>query len=247
MKRIADTKQLLPKDRIIFPLDVPNLKEAQRFVRLLKDNVGVFKIGLELFVSEGPDIIRMVKKEGKAKIFLDMKFHDIPETVSRAYMSAKRHGIDFVTIHCENINLLKSVVKNNLEKTQVLAVTVLTSLSKKDLQEIGIKKELQDPLKLVLHRARLAKKAGLCGVVCSGLEVRHVKKACGMDFITVCPGIRPVWGNVKADDQKRFVTPSEAVKNGADYIVVGRPVRDASNPATAAEMIADEIRMALSL
>ncbi|MBI5682015.1 MAG: orotidine-5'-phosphate decarboxylase [Deltaproteobacteria bacterium] len=235
------TTHLSPKDRIIFPLDVPNLKEARRFVRLLKKDIDVFKIGLELFVSEGPDIIRMVKKEGGAKIFLDMKFHDIPETVRRAYAAASRHGVDFVTVHCDDTSLLKSAANGSSQKTKVLGVTVLTSLSGKNLKEMGLRKELQNPLKLVLHRAELAKKAGCSGVVCSGLEVRYVKKALGRDFITVCPGIRPVWGDVKKDDQKRFVTPYEAVKNGADYIVVGRPVRDAINPVLAAKMVADEI------
>lgn len=239
------TTQLSPKNRIIFPLDCPNIKEARRFVRLLKNDIGVFKIGLELFVSEGPDIIRMVKKESKAKIFLDMKFHDIPETVRRAYKAASNHGIDFVTVHCDDKRLLESVVKGSSQKTKVLAVTVLTSLSKQDLKDMGIKKELQDPLNLVLHRAKLAKNAGCHGVVCAGLEVKYVKKVCEKNFITVCPGIRPDWAELKSNDQKRIVTPYEAIKNGADYIVVGRPIRDANNPVIAAKKVAEEIKTAL--
>lgn len=236
--------QFSPKHRIIFPLDVPNLKDARRFVRLLKNDIGVFKIGLELFVSEGPDIIRMVKKESSAKIFLDMKFHDIPETVRRACSSAVKHGVDFLTVHAEGGgSLLKSVVEIS-GNTKILAITVLTSLSKKDLKDIGIKKELQEPLKLVLNRARLAKKTGCHGVVCSGLEVKYVK-ALGKDFITVCPGIRPLWSISKKDDQKRVVTPYQAIKNGADYIVVGRPIRDADNPVIAAKKVAEEIKTAL--
>lgn len=253
---------LSPQDLIIFPLDVPNLKEARRLVRLLKHDIGVFKIGLELFVSEGPDIVRMVKKESKAKIFLDMKFHDIPETVRRACSSAVKHGVDFLTIHAEACpegflfrsgnSLLKSVVESS-GRTKILAITVLTSLSKKDLKDIGIKRELQEPLKLVIHRARLAKKAGCHGVVCSGLEVKYIK-ALGKDFITVCPGIRPLWsiskkhvpeGSNRGDDQKRVVTPYQAIKNGADYIVVGRPIRDADNPVLAAKKVAEEIKTAL--
>ena len=244
---MSKKSRLFPKDRIIFPLDLPNLKEAGRFVKLLKNHVGVFKIGLELFVGEGPDIISLAKKESSAKIFLDLKFHDIPETVRRALTAASAYGIDFLTIHCDSgQKLIEPLAKKTCQNPIALGVTLLTSLSEKDLAEMGIRKELQDPLKLVLHSAKLAKAAGCNGVVCSGLEVKSVKKALGRNFITVCPGIRPLWAIVKQDDQKRFVTPYEAVKNGADYIVVGRPIRDAVNPVDAAKRVAQEIGMALS-
>jgi orotidine-5'-phosphate decarboxylase len=130
-------------------------------------------------------------------------------------------------------------------KTRILAVTVLTSLSKCNMQEIGITSELQDPLKLVLYRAGLAKKAGCTGVVCSGKEVKAVKEKFGRDFITVVPGVRPTWSQVSNDDQARVVTPFDAIRDGADYIVVGRPIRNAQDPKAAAQKVADEIQEAM--
>jgi len=240
-------KTLSAKDRIIFALDVSTLKEAEGLVRLLKDHVGMFKIGLQLFVGEGPKVIDAVlSQSSQAKVFLDMKFHDIPETVRGALKSANMHGVEFVTVHCdEGKGLLKTAVESTGGKTNILGVTVLTSLSKDDLVDIGIGPELRDPKKLVLHRARIAKAAGCYGIVCSGEEVRAVKEEFGDSLVVVTPGIRLAGDEIKNDDQKRIVTPYQAIYDGADYIVVGRPIRNAPDPARAADAIAKEIEQAL--
>lgn len=233
-----------PKDRIIFPLDLPDLDEAIEYAELLKDDVGVFKIGLQLFVKSGPRAIGAVKERTDAAIFLDMKFHDIPETVKGAIRSASALGVEFVTVHTEGgSSLLKAVVEGSEGKTKVLGVTVLTSLSKDDLVEAGFDPKFKDPTELVVARARLAKAAGCSGIVCSGLEAGLVKKELGKDFLVVTPGIRPK--DSPPDDQKRLSTPYEAVYNGADYIVVGRPIRNAPDPRKAASLIAEEIERAL--
>lgn len=240
----ATTNRLTPKERIIFPLDVPSLNEAIRFAGLLKDHVGVFKIGLELFTACGPAIVSAVKEKApRNKIFLDMKFHDIPETVRGAMRSASSLGVDFVTVHCdEGSSLLKAAVEAG-GKTKVLGVTVLTSLSGEGLIEVGIDPKYKNPVTLVLHRARLARLSGCAGVVCSGLEARAVKEEFGRNFLIVTPGIRGKGDDV--GDQKRVVTPYEAIYNGADYIVVGRPIRKAADPVKAAMLIAGEIEKAL--
>ncbi len=232
-----------PKDRIIFPLDFPDSNSALKYVEILKSHVGLFKVGLELFVKEGPGILNAIAKAGKAKIFLDLKFHDIPETVKGAMKSANALGAEFITVHCdEGKRLLNAAVETASGKTKVLAVTVLTSLSKESLKEMGMREDIQDPLKLVLHRARIAKSAGCAGIVCSGQEAESVRKEFGKDFIIVTPGIRPSWSVINNDDQQRITTPSDAIKSGADYIVVGRPIRTAKDPADAAKRIAEEIQ-----
>lgn len=235
---------LLPKDRIIFALDVPDEPSVIELIRLLKGRVGLFKIGLELFVSCGPSVVKRVKEESDgAGIFLDLKFHDIPATVAGAMRSASGLGAEFVTVHCdEGGELLRQAVKG-AGSTKVLGVTVLTSLSKEGLKEAGIDKRFEDPTALVLHRAAIAKKAGCAGVVCSGTEAGLVRREFGPDFIIVTPGIRSEGDPV--GDQKRVVTPFEAVKRGADYIVVGRPIRDAKDPVKAAELIGAEIERGL--
>jgi len=234
------------KDRIIFPLDFPDIDSARKYIEILRDNIGLFKVGLELFVKEGPSILSIIKKEGRAKIFLDLKFHDITETVKGAMKSANALGAEFITVHCdEGRRLLESAVESASGKTKVLGVTVLTSLSGESLKEIGMREEFQDPLKLVLHRARIAKSAGCAGVVCSGLEASFVRKEFGKDFIIVTPGIWPSWSVIKNDDQQRIVTPSDAIKAGADYIVVGRPIRTAKDPVDAVKRIEKEIEEAL--
>ncbi len=232
-----------PKDYIIFPLDVPSLDEAMGYVDRLKEHVGLFKVGLELFISEGPRILGSIRKAGGAGIFLDLKLHDIPATVQRAFLAASRHGPEFVTVHCdEGDDILKSVAKNNPGNTKILAITVLTSLNQEKLKALGYnEKYTEDLSSLVLKKARMAKAAGCHGVVCSGLEVAMIKRELGPELIAVTPGIRPAWSLVKGDDQKRVVTPAQAVKNGSDYVVIGRPIRDAKDPADAAKMVGDEI------
>jgi orotidine-5'-phosphate decarboxylase len=236
-----------PKDYIIFPLDVPTSEEALKYVDLLGDHVGLFKVGLELFISEGPEILKAIREKTEAGIFLDLKLHDIPATVKRAFLAASRFRPYFVTVHCdEGGDVLKSIAEDNPGRTKILAITVLTSLDQKKLKALGYdEKYVEDLSALVLLKARLAKEAGCHGVVCSGHEVGMIKRELGEALIAVTPGIRPAWSLVKQDDQKRIVTPELAVKRGSDYIVVGRPIRDAKDPADAASKVAEEIETGL--
>ncbi len=236
-----------PKDYIIFPLDLPTYDEAMSYVERLTDHVGLFKVGLELFISQGPDIIKSIQDTGTAGIFLDLKLHDIPATVKRAFLAASRHGPEFVTVHCdEGGEILRTVAKNNPGNTKILAITVLTSLDQKKLKQLGYaEKFVQDLSSLVLLKARMAREAGCHGIVCSGLEVGAIRRELGPELIAVTPGIRPAWSLVDQDDQKRVVTPADAIKNGADYVVIGRPIRDAKDPADAARRVAKEIEEAI--
>ncbi len=234
------------KDYIIFPLDVPSLDEAKRYIALLSEYVGMFKVGLELFIRSGPEIITHINDAGSAKIFLDLKLHDIPATVSRAMNSIADLGVTFATVHCgESPEMLKAAVKGSNGKAGVLGVTVLTSVSNDDIKAAGFKDTYYSNMKnLVLKRATTAKDAGCTGIVCSGLEVEMIKKNLGNSFITVTPGIRPAWELSKKDDQQRVTTPAQAIKNGSDYIVIGRPIRDAEDPKAAAIKVAEEIETA---
>ena len=234
------------KDYIIFPLDVSTYDQAMKYVALLKDHVALFKVGLELFISQGPNIIRSIRGEG-GRIFLDLKLHDIPATVKRAFLAASHYGPEFVTVHCdEGEEVLKSVAENNSSDTKILAITVLTSLNQKKLKELGYsQKYTKDLSALVLLKARMAKEAGCHGIVCSGHEVAMVKRKLGDELLIITPGIRPTWSLVSQDDQKRIVTPADAVNNGADYVVVGRPIRDAKAPADTAKKVAEEIESVL--
>ena len=236
------------KDYLIFPLDVPTYDEAIRYVELLKEHVGIFKVGLELFVSVGPKILSAIKKRSDTKIFLDLKFHDIPATVKGAFLAASAYGVTFATVHCdEGKDLLRSVVDNNPSGVKILAITVLTSLDSKNLKGLGYNdRYVADITELVMLKARMAKEAGCSGVVCSGLEVEKVKAELGKDFIAVIPGIRPRWSIVGKDDQKRIITPDQAIKRGADYIVVGRPIRNAEKPAEAAKRVLGDIEIAIT-
>ena len=235
------------KKRLIFPLDVPDGGQARHFIRLLKDEVGLFKVGLELFVAEGPQFFQTLAAEAGAGFFLDLKFHDIPETMKGAQKSLFK-GARFTTIHCEQgPRLLQATVAAISHGVKVLGVTVLTSLDTEDLLAAGIDPKYASPVKkLVLLRAGLAQAAGCSGVVCSGREVRAVKEKFGPDFIVVCPGIRPDWAAVPGDDQKRVMTPFEAIREGADYLVVGRPIRQATDPVAAARKVVAEMAAALA-
>ncbi|MCP4682713.1 MAG: orotidine-5'-phosphate decarboxylase [Desulfobacterales bacterium] len=235
------------KDYIIFPLDLPAYDEAMGYVNTLKNSVGLFKVGLELFISQGPDIIRAINKAGNAGVFLDLKLHDIPATMQRAFKAAGRHGPAFITVHCdEGGDALRSIAEDNPEGTKILAITVLTSMGPENLSQLGYKEKYANDIpRLVLLKARIAKEAGCHGIVCSGHEAAMVRKELGDELIIVTPGIRPEWSIVGQDDQKRIVTPKAAVRSGVDYIVVGRPIRDAKDPADAARRVADEIGTAL--
>jgi len=230
-------------DRIIFPLDVPSAPQALDLVGQLTDAVGMFKVGLELFIEAGPAIIEQITARGRTGIFLDLKLHDIPTTVERAMGRVADLGASFVTVHCgESPAMLEAAVRGGGGWVQVLAVTVLTSVGAADLARAGFLPELaDDPQNLVLRRAAMAQKAGVQGVVCSGREVQRIKTLLGKDFLAVTPGIRPAWSVEKNSDQQRITTPAQAVAAGADFLVIGRPIRDADDPAAAAVQIGREI------
>lgn len=231
-------------NRLIFALDVPDTAEAIRHVKMLDEVVGLFKVGLELFISEGPQVLKAIAEHSSAEIFLDLKLHDIPATVRGALMSAARHRVRFVTIHCdEGEKLLESASVVRDSGLEILAVTVLTSLSATDLPHLGFKNI--SIKQLVLERASMAQEAGCAGVICSGEEITAVRKECGTNFKIVVPGIRPAGLGVPHDDQSRIITPREAIRDGADYIVVGRPIRDAKNPREAAIQINKEVQVVL--
>lgn len=234
------------KDYIMFPLDVSTREEAGHYIRLLSNEIGMFKVGLELFITCGPAIVHDIHAAGEAQVFLDLKLHDIPETVKRAAKAAGELGVRFLTVHCgESVRMLEAAVEGSGGKTGILGVTVLTSVSGDDIRTAGFKDEFgSDVTALVAKRAEQAKNAGCEGVVSSGLEVSMIKTVCGRDFISVTPGIRPAWDGMKADDQSRVSTPAQAVLNGSDYLVIGRPIRDAKDPVLAARRIAEEIRTA---
>ena len=231
-----------PQDRLIFALDVPDQATALRYVHELRDEVGLFKVGLELFLAAGRVLLQdLANILGPHRIFLDLKLYDIPATVLGA-MQTILPGVALVTVPSDlGPTGLKKIVAGTAFK--VVAVTVLTSMTAADLKALGYDPRFDhDPTRLVVRKARLAQAAGCHGVVCSGREVKAVKEACGTDFLAVCPGIRPAWAAVPGDDQKRIVTPLEAITNGADYIVVGRPIRRAENPAAAARRVVEEIK-----
>lgn len=235
------------KDRIIFALDVPHLPEAVRCVKMLEGLVGCFKVGLELFVREGPRVLQAIEDNSTAEIFLDLKLHDIPVTVRGALSSALNYRVRFITVHCDQSKLLLDAPLGNLSGgLEILAVTVLTSLGEDDLPRLGFREGLTLQ-QLALKRAELAKQAGCAGVICSGQEAAAIKDLCGRDFKVVVPGIRPDWCRVANDDQVRVTTPQAAIAAGADMIVVGRPIRTAPDPQDAAKKIAEEIQSALAL
>ena len=229
--------QISDRERLIFALDVPSLDEAQALISNLGDSVEFYKLGLEVFLS-GHYFELMAELKGKGKkVFADLKLFDIPATVAAAVRQLARHDIDFCTVH-GNDSMLKAAAdaKGNM---QILAVTALTSLDQGDLDDLGFQ---CDARTLVLSRARRALALGCDGVVSSGLEVATLREHTDPRLITVCPGIRPIHND---DDQQRVMTPYQAIHDGADYLVVGRPIRAAENPAAAAEAIQEEIARAL--
>lgn len=233
-----------PKTRLIFPLDVPNKAEAEKFIDLLKDEVGLFKVGLELFMAEGPAFLKFLA-ENRVDYFLDLKFHDIPATMMGAQARIMK-GARLATIHVDQGRKMRPTIEASKNGCKVLGVTVLTHLGPDDLEAMGIAPEYaHNPTKLVLLRAKLAQEAGCDGVVCAGTEARAVKDEFGKDFLVVCPAIRPLWAAVPGDDQRRITTPAAAIQAGADYIVVGRPIRKAEKPVEAARKIVAEIAGAL--
>jgi len=240
--------QKAAKDYIVFPLDFSSVKEAEDYVRILDGKVGMFKIGLELFIDQGPSVIERIRKLSRAKIFLDLKLHDISATVQRAMERVAALGVDLITVHCSSSQkMLEKAVLGAGGKTGVLGVTLLTDNDAEAVQAQGFKTEfVKDPRLLILHRARMAHDAGCAGVVCSGREVKDIKEKFGAAFLAVTPGIRPSWSVPENDDQKRITTPDQAVALGSDLLVIGRPIRDAVDPAGAALKVIREIEDALS-
>ncbi len=223
-----------PRDRLIFALDVDSAAQAEDLVRLLASEVGVFKVGLELFVAAGPEVVARVRRAGARAVFLDLKLHDIPATMRAAARAAAGLGVDLMTCHADQAGIFSGL---DLGGAQLLGVTVLTSLGPEELRDMGYPDELTHPQALVLHRARLALAAGCAGVVCSGWEAEAVRGLLGPEALVVCPGIRPASG--EAHDQKRVMTPARAMAAGASHIVVGRPIRTAADPVAAArDMVA---------
>ncbi len=235
-----------PRERIIFALDVSSLEEARRFVKTLRDRVGFFKIGLELFTALGKEAVRTVQEEG-GRVFLDLKFHDIPNTVSRAAEEAVKMGVEMFNLHAAGASgMMRGTVQRCRETAAklgrpcpiILAVTVLTSLDEADLADVGLMGPLEER---VTSLAELSRKAGINGVVASPREIAAIRRRCGEDFLIVTPGIRPAFEQGGKDDQKRVMTAGEAIAAGASYIVVGRPVRLAPDPAAAMDKVIQEI------
>nr|WP_181357651.1 orotidine-5'-phosphate decarboxylase [Stenomitos frigidus] len=231
-------------ERVIVPLDVSSERAAIDLIEQLPQ-VTFWKVGLELFVSSGSAILTALKARQK-RVFLDLKFHDIPNTVAGACGAAARHGVDLITLHATNGKEALQAAQKAAEAgaaavghptPKLLAITLLTSLTARSLAF-----ELKIPLELpeyVLHMALLAQENGLAGAVCSPQEVEQLRQTCGDDFLLVCPGVRPTWADT--NDQRRTVTPAAALKAGANYLVIGRPITAADDPAAAFERICEEL------
>jgi orotidine-5'-phosphate decarboxylase len=235
-----------PAERIIFALDVPTLEEARRYVALLAGRIGMFKVGMELFTAYGKEAVRTVQEAG-GPIFLDLKFHDIPNTVSRAGEEAVRLGVEMFNLHAAGgFEMMHAAVERSrqmarqLNRSQpiLLAVTILTSLDEKNLEEIGMNGPI---VRRAVELAALAQRAGMDGVVASPQEIIPIRQRCGPEFLIVTPGIRPAFAPGQKDDQRRVMTAREAVKAGADYLVIGRPIRQAKDPVEAVDQILQEI------
>jgi orotidine-5'-phosphate decarboxylase len=236
-----DVRIRLPaSERLIVALDVPEATQAQALVNQLGDSVQFYKIGLELCMAPGFFSLLDWLRGNDKKVFVDLKFFDIPETVARAIKNLSERGAHFATIH-GNQAIMEAAAKAKSGNLKVLAVTALTSLDRGDLDDMGFQCNVEE---LVLSRARRALKAGCDGVVSSGLEVERLRNEAPHELICVTPGIRPV-DNKTDGDQKRVMTPTRAIKAGADYLVVGRPIRDAADPRAMALSIQAEIAAAL--
>lgn len=228
------------RDRLIIALDVNSSRQAQQVVQSVGASASTFKVGKQLFTAEGPQIVRDLISSGK-KVFLDLKYHDIPNTVSSAVREANALGVSMLTVHASGgSKMLKAAADAASPSTLVLAVTVLTSLSDEDLSEIGVAGNVAAQ---VLRLAGLARANGIRGLVASAHEARELRRELGEDFAIVTPGVRPS-GSAKGD-QARVVTPADALRAGASHIVVGRPITEAADPARAAREILDELEGAV--
>jgi len=222
-----------PRDRLVVALDLSTRDDILRLVETLRGTVGVFKLGLQAFIANGPSIVREVVASGE-RVFLDLKIHDIPNTASHAISEVASLGASITTVHASGGEAMLRAC--NHDTLLVLGVTVLTSLSEADLLQIGLGGSAIDN---AVRLARLAQSSGLRGVVASPLEIAPIREACGGDFVILTPGIRPKGSDV--GDQQRVMTPGEAVRAGATYIVVGRPITNAADPRSAAQKIVEEM------
>lgn len=231
-------------EKLIVALDYAYENEARELVSQLGDTVSYYKVGLELFLNTRGSIIDYLKHKDK-KVFLDLKFHDIPNTVAQAAAWAASFGVDMFTLHASGgAEMMRTSVENvsdicsrmNIKMPQMVGVTILTSFDEAGIARVGYKDSIGDT---VLNLAKLCQESNMRGVVCSPHEVAQIKQVCGSNFLTVCPGIRPVWA--AKGDKKRITTPSDAIKIGVDYMVVGRPITKAKDPQEAAFKIVEEI------
>lgn len=235
-KSLLSTKRIPANERLIVALDVSSFEEAKKLVNKLGDSVSFYKVGLELFVAgHHLKLCKWLRAHGK-KVFADIKIYDVPETAKRAFLQYKSSDVNFVTVHAID-SIMKAVIEHK-NGIKLLAVTVLTSLDKKEIAEFGINCDIET---LVLRRAKHALKLGCDGVISSGLEAARLRKSLGDRFLIVTPGIRPFSNLAIKDDQKRTVTEEEAFLNGADYIVVGRPITQSADPKAKAEEIQQKI------
>lgn len=248
MSSIQPAKQA--KDRIVVALDVETPAQALALVEQLRGLVGMFKIGKQLFTAAGPDIVRQIIGMGE-KVFLDLKFHDIPNTVASAGVEAARLGVSIFNVHAlggsammrATVDAMNAAAeREKLTKPLILAVTILTSHDQASLHEIGLERSLQEQ---VVRLAQLADRSGIDGVVASPLEIAPLRTAIeNPNFVILTPGVRP--RGAALNDQKRVMTPNEAVQAGSDYLVIGRPITGAENPAAAAQKISEEIEQAVA-
>lgn len=236
MKSLLSDKPIPVRERLIFAMDLPSVEEAESMIDRLGDSVQFYKLGLQMFMTGG--YFRLLEKlRGLSKkIFVDLKFFDVPETVKNAVEQLADRGITFATVH-GNDDIMRAAAEAK-GSVKILAVTVLTSLDKGDMRDLGFQCDVEE---LVLSRARRALALGCDGVISSGLEARRLREGVGEKLIVITPGIRPASNTAVKDDQKRVVTPQTAFENGADYVVVGRPIRSAKDPKAAAEEIQRQI------
>lgn len=242
-------KPIEAKDRIILALDVDDLDEAEKLVVELKDYVGYFKVGLQLFTSYGFSAIKMIKDHG-GKVYCDLKFHDIPNTVSHACSNLIKHNINFFNLHLQGgskmimqaVKTSKDVAKSlSVDPPTILGVSLLSSFGQRTLtEELGVDKGLED---YIMSLAKIAKDCGLNGIIAGASESKKIRQELGEDFIILCPATRPTWAAV--NDQVRVDTPTDAIKAGVDYLVIGRPITDAEDKTSAVKLIIDEINSAL--
>ncbi|MFQ5851287.1 MAG: orotidine-5'-phosphate decarboxylase [Candidatus Binatia bacterium] len=237
------------RDRLILALDLDDLERVKKLVRLLAGEVGMFKVGKQLFLHAGPLGVKLIQEMG-GEVFLDLKFHDIPTTVAKAAIEATRLGVKMFNVHASgSLEMMRRTVKDvnrvyrqeALRRPMMLAVTVLTSLDKYDLSKVGVGGEVADQ---VVRLAVLSREAGMDGVVASPHEVARIRAACGRRFIIVSPGIRPQGKG--REDQRRVMTPGEAIRMGADYIVVGRPIVETRDPLRGVKEIVSEMEESVS-